>query len=203
MKYLHILILIFISIIVLSCKNDKPETISATAAGTRNVSGEIVVREATQEEKNSLERGIEQIQKVNKKYPAPPTPLNQETFGVISISEEGVFILENGLKIRMSGIKCNPTGISYLRKYFEEDTDRLAYLSEKTTSIGILDSYVWLVDSSLMNDPDMKESIIGPSYSGMNDTVILSNWCEIDRDNPSIYHPRYQALEEISLKNSR
>ncbi len=99
MKHFHILIIIFISITVLSCKNDKPETISATAAGTRNASGEIVVREATQEEINSLDKGIEQIQKVNRKYPAPPTPLNQETFAVISISEEGVFNLENSFHL--------------------------------------------------------------------------------------------------------
>ena len=203
MKYFNIFIIISISITVLSCKNDKPETISASAAGTRNASGKIVVREATQEEIDSLDRGLEQIQKINSKHPAPPTPLNQETFTVISISAEGVFILENGLRVRMTGIKCNSTGINYLRKYFEEDTDRLAYLSEKTTSIDILDSYVWLVDTSLMNDPDMKEYSVGPSYSGMNDTVILSNWCEIDRENPSKYHSRYEALEKISMKNSR
>jgi len=78
---------------VLSCDSNDPKTISASATSYRNESGELVVWDATKAEIESIDRFYERIQKIEKKYPAPPIPLNQETFAVSSINEDGVFIL--------------------------------------------------------------------------------------------------------------
>jgi hypothetical protein len=203
MKNSHILFIFFVSIAVLSCKNEQPKTLSASAIATRNAYGEIVVREATKKEVYSLDKGLEKIQKINSKYPAPPTPLNQETYAVKSITEEGVFILENNQHIRLSGIKCGSAGVYFIRKFFNEDTERIAYLAEKEIPNGPLYSYVWLVDSSLINDPGMKKYGIGPFFSAVNDMVILNNWCKIDPGSGSKYLSRYKALEKISRKSGR
>jgi hypothetical protein len=203
MKNFILFLTIIASFAVHGCNNDDPKSISASATALRNVSGEVVVRDATQAELDSIDSFYESIQKIDKKYPAPPTPLKRHTFAVKSITEEGVYILENNLHVKMSGIKCNSESVYFLRKFFEEETERLAYLKEKELPNGIIESYVWVVDSSMMNDPDMKKYSIGPSFSGMNDTVILNNWCEIDPENNSRYLSRYVALERISRKNNR
>lgn len=187
----------------MGCERNDQKTISASTTASRNASGEVVFREATKYERDSIKRFHEEIQNINEIYPAPPTPLNKETFAVKSISENGVFILENNVQVKMSGIKCSPEGVKFLRKFFVDDTDRLAYQKEKQMKNGIVESYIWIVDSSMMNDPEMNGIITGPSFSGMNDTAILNNWCEIDSMSGSKYLSRYKALEKISRKNSR
>lgn len=185
------------------CNNEDPKTISASAAAVRNASGEIFVRDATQAELDSIDEFHENIQEIDKKYPAPSTPISQDTFAVKSITEEGVYILENNLRVKMSGIKCSSDSVFFLKKFFENENERLAYLKEKELYNGIIESYVWVVDSSMMNDPEMKKYINGPSFTSMNDIVILNNWCEIEPENISRFLSRYVALESISKKNNR
>jgi len=92
-KYYLLVPTIIITLAVLSCDSNDPKTISASATSYRNESGELVGRDATKAEIESIDRFYERIQKIEKKYPAPPIPLNQETFAVSSINEDGVFIL--------------------------------------------------------------------------------------------------------------
>ena len=203
MKHFILFYTIIASFAVHGCNNEDPKTISATATAIKNASGDVVFRDATQAELDSIDNFHENIQKIDKKYPAPPTPFNQDAFAVKSITEEGVYILENNLHVKMSGIKCSSESVFFLKKFFEEETERLAYLKEKESHNGIIEAYVWVVDSSMMNDPEMKKYSIGPSFSGMNDIVILNNWCEIDTESTSRYLSRYAALEKISRKNRR
>jgi hypothetical protein len=203
MKYYLLVPIIIITLAVLSCESNDPKTISASATAYRNESGELVVRDATKAEIESIDRFYDKIQKIEKKYPAPQIPKNQETFAVSSINEDGVFLLENNLQLKMSGIKCSPEGLYFIRKFLDEDTERIAYAIEKESSNGIIEGYIWVVDSSMMNNADMKEYKIGPSFSGLNDTVILNNWCEIEYESASKYRSRYVALEKISCKNKR
>jgi hypothetical protein len=203
MKYLILIHLLIIALTGIGCESNDPKTISTSATASKNTSGEFVVRDATQSEIDSVRRFHEKIQKINEMYPAPPAPLKGETFVVRAITEKGVFILENNLQVKMSGIKCRPSGVKFLRRFFEEDTERLAYQKENQLSNGVVESYIWLVDSSMMNDSEMKGAITGPSYSSMNDTAILNNWCEIESYGTSKFHSRYVALEKISSKNRR
>lgn len=203
MKYLIIISIYFVTLLLLGCEGDTQKTISASATATKNRSGEIVVRDATKKEIDSLGSFHEKIQKINMKYPAPPTPFKQETFAVQSITDEGIFILENGIQVKMSGIKCTAGGVYFIRKFFKEDTEKLTFLEEKQSSNGVKESYIWEVDYSMMNYPEMKEFDMGPSFSGLNDNVILNNWCEIEPDGSSKYYSRYTALDKISRKNNR
>lgn len=203
MKYLKLIHLLMISLTVIGCESNDPKTISASATASRNASGDVVVRDATPSEIDSIKRFHEKIQKINERHPAPLTPLKGETFAVRSITENGVFVLENNVQVKMSGIKCGPEGVTFLRKFFVKDTERLAYQKENQLNNGIIESYIWLVDSSMKNDPEMKGIITGPSFSGMNDTAILNNWCQIESEGTSKYHLRYVALEKISRKNRR
>jgi hypothetical protein len=196
MKNILIISTIFVFLILTGCDNNNPKTISASATATRDKSGEVVVRDATKAEIDSINSFHEKIQKIEKKYPAPPTPLQKETFTVKSITEDGVFILENNVQVKMSGIKCTPEDVHFIRKFFKEDTERLTYLEERQSSNGVIEAYIWEVNSSMMNDPEMKQYDVGPFFSGINDTVILNNWCEIEPESNSKYYLR--AREKIT-----
>lgn len=203
MKSYNLIPVFYIIIALLGCDNNDTKTLSASSTAYKNAKGEVVVREATQKEIDSLDDGLEKMKLINSRYPVPPTPLNQETFAVKSISDNGIFILENNLHVSLSGIKCGPAGVHFIRKFFEDDTERLAYITENETSDGVLESYAWLVDSSLTKEPDAKKYGIGPSFSSVNDMVILNNWCDIDSESKSQYLSRYDALKKIRKENNR
>jgi len=188
---------------LIGCENDDTKYLSATATAYKNSKGEVVVEEATVEEVDSLPEAFQKMKEIDSKYPAPPTPLKQETFAVRSITEDGIFILEDNLKISLSGIKCDSAGVHYIRKFFIEETERLAYLAEEETSNGTLESYAWQVDSSMLNDPEMKKYDIGPSFFSVNDLVIQNNWCGIDHSSGSRYISRYGAIKKELSKNNR
>ncbi len=189
---------------LLGCDNkEDTQTLSASATSYKNSKSEIVVRESTKSEVESLDKKLEKMQEIDDKYPVPSTPLQKKTYAVRSITEDGVFILENDLRLSLSGIKCDSSGVHFIRKFFADDTERLAYQRDENTSEGIIKVYAWLVDTSMMNDPEMKQYGIGPSFSGVNDMVIMNNWCEIDPNNLSKYTSRYQELQKISRKNKR
>ncbi len=200
LTYINIVLVLFL---ILGCDNNQPQTISASATATRNSEGKIVVRDATRSEEESIHTFHNRIMKINKQFPAPAIPFSQQTFEVRSITDDGIFILENDTIVKMSGIKCSPGGVHFIRKFFKEETERLAYKKEKISNDNVIESYIWEVDSSIMNDPEMKDIATGPSFSGINDTAILNNWCEIDPTSSSIYLQRYAELEKISKKKKR
>jgi hypothetical protein len=201
MKRLSLIVLI--SVALIGCDNQDTQTLSASATSYKNSKGEIVVRESTKSEVETLDKRLEKLQEIDNKYPAPDTPLQKNTYVVRSITEDGVFILENDLHLSLSGINCDASGVHFIRKFFVEDTERLAYQSDGNKTEGIIEAYAWLVDTSMMNDPEMKQYGIGPSFAGVNDMVIMNNWCEIDLDSSSKHIARYQELEKISRKNKR
>lgn len=195
-------LLIILSVALFGCDNQDTQTLSASATSYKNSKGEIVVRESTKSEVESLDKRLEKLQEIDSKYPPPDTPLQKQTYAVRSITENGIFILENDLQLSLSGINCDSRGVHFIRKFFVEDTERLAYQSDETTTEGVIKVYAWLVDTSMMNDPEMKEYGIGPSFSGVNDMVIMNNWCDIDQGSSSKYITRYQELEKISRKKT-
>jgi uncharacterized lipoprotein NlpE involved in copper resistance len=203
MKLYNLIPVILIIITLLGCDNNETKTLSASATAYKNAKGEVVVKEATQKEIDSLDDGLKMMKSINSKYPAPPTPLNKKTFAVKSITDNGIFILENNAHVSLSGIKCGPAGVHFIRKFFEEDTEKFAYQTENETSDGILESYAWQVDLSFMEDPDAKKYGFGPSFSSVNDMVILNNWCDIDSKSSSQYLSRYDALKKMSKENNR
>jgi len=188
--------------LLLGC-DDNQEEISASVTATKSKKGEIITRTATKTELNSLSDFKNNIERINKKYPRPELPIKLKTFKVISISNNGIFHLENGDKVKMSGIICNAQGIRYVKKFYSNKYERLSFSSPQAANSGeYVSAYIWSVDTSFMHAPDAKDIITGPSYSGMNDTVILNNWCEIDFKDKSEYHKRYVALEAISARNN-
>ena len=204
MKQLLLTLIFILPLVLFGCDNDIQRTISASATSAINEDGEIIVRDATKNEISSLDNFRRKIEKIDRQYPPPTLPLNHETYKVLSISNDGVFNLNGGIKVKMSGIVCNQQGVVYIKKFFSEKDEKLAFLPMETSGDGDYTSaYVWQVDTSLMNDPEMKGIITGPSFSRMNDNVILNNWCELDFENQSKYHHRYISLEKISRKNKR
>ncbi len=194
---------ILIIITLLGCDNNDKKSISFSETAYKNAKGEIVVRDATQKEIDSLNEGFKMMDKINSKYPTPPTPWNKKIFAVKSITDNGIFILENNTQVSLAGIKCGPRGVYFIRKFFEEDTEKLSYIAENETTDGIFESYVWLADLSLMKDPDEKKYVVSPSFSSVNDMVIQNNWCDIDPESDSQYLSRYNAIIEMSQENNR
>jgi hypothetical protein len=204
MKQFLITLTFILPVVLFGCDNNNQKTISASATSTTNKDGEIVVREATKKEISSLDNFQSKIKNINNEYPPPALPTNRQTYKVLSISNDGVFSLDGGIKVKMSGIVCNQQGVAFIKKFFSEKDEKLSFLATETSGDGdYTPAFIWQVDTSLMNDPKMKGIITGPSFSNMNDNVILNNWCEIDFENQSKYHQRYIALEKISRKNKR
>jgi hypothetical protein len=203
MKQFKFIPFLLIVTLLLGCDDSQTE-ISASATATKNKSGEIITRDATKAELNSLDDFKKNIERINKKYPRPELPIKEQTYEVISISDNGLFNLENGKKVKMSGIICDAQGIFFVKKFYSNKNELLAFSSpEAANSDEYVAAYIWSIDSSFMHDPETKDIFTGPSYSGMNDTVILNNWCEIDFKNQSKYHNRYIALSEISHRNNK
>ena len=161
-------------------------TVSATATAIRDSSGNISVRDATKDEEDSITAQHNELRKIDNKYPVPKPSQNMDSFAVKEITENGIFILENDLKIKMDGITCSASGAEILNRFIDKDSEKLSFHEERKLPDGVIEAYVWVVDETIQ------------SYAFLNDAVILSKWCDIDFENPSKYHQRYVALSKLS-----
>jgi len=162
-------------------------TVSAGAVAHRDPSGNITVREASRGELDSLRTFRSEYDEIDNKYPGPSITENLPSFTVKEITEEGVFILEDGLKVKMSGIKCTANGADILNRFFDKESEEISFHKESTLPDGTVVAHVWMVDPSM------------PSIGNLSDTVVINKWCEVDYKNPSTYHQRYVGQAPLGV----
>ena len=202
MKNILITLLLMLLTILTGCDRTDNKEISVSETAVRSESGEVLTREPTKKELDSLEAFHNKYELIEKKYPGPSLPMDERIYSVVSIDDNGVFTLDDNTRIKMTGISCDSKGVDNIRKFFIEETDKLAYIIDKSfEDSDVINAYIWEADFSFMNDPELKELQKGPDFSSLNDTVILNSWCEVDLENPSMHNQRYLALKKI-IKNN-
>jgi len=161
----EIFILVFVFILFgtgLVAAADKKE-ISASATAERSSDGTISSRPATTAEIEDLEQSWKRFKEVDRKYPGPQIPKNAKLFRVTTVDNNGSITLENGQRIRLEGMKCSPETPDYLRRLLMGDMDRVVYILSSTNNNSPAGAYIWHASLSMMNDPEMKKFITGPS----------------------------------------
>ena len=179
---------------------DDKAKVSGSAAAERSSDGTISSRPATPAEIEDLHQFGNRLKKIDNKYPGPQIPKNAKLFRVTSVDNNGIIILENGQRIRLEGMKCSPETPDYLRKLLMGDKDRVAYILSSTSNDNPAGAYIWHASLSLMDDPEMKNFITGPSYSPLNEGALTSGWCTSERTSSNAYNDRYEALSKIAPK---
>ena len=133
MKQFLLELIFILPLVLFGCENNNPKTISASATSAINEDGEIIVRDATKDEISSLDNFRRKIEKIDKQYPPPALPINHDTYKVLSISNDGVFNLDGGIKVKMSGIVCDQKGVVFIKKFYSEKDEKLAFLAKETS----------------------------------------------------------------------
>lgn len=177
---------------------DERVTVSGSAVAERHADGTITSRKPTSSEIIALEVSRNNLKEIDCKYPGPEIPKNAKLFQVISIDNKGTITLENGQRIRLEGMKCSPETPDYLRRLLMGDMDRVVYILSSSQKDDPAAAYIWYASLSLMNDPEMKEFITGPSYSVLNEAALTSGWCTPERSSSNAYNDRYEALSKIA-----
>ncbi len=172
--------------------------VSGSAAAERSPDGTITSRPATTAEVESLEQFSKRLKEIDRKYPGPEIPKNAKLFCVTAVDNNGIITLENGQRIRLEGMKCSHETPDYLRRLLMGDMDRVVYIRSSTNNDNPAGAYIWHVDLSLMNDPEMKKVITGPSYSPLNEGALTSGWCTPARSSANAYNDRYEALSKVA-----
>ncbi len=176
---------------------DKKE-VSSSATAERSSDGTITSRPATTAEIEDLEQSWKRLKEIDRKYPGPQVPKNAKLLRVTSIDNNGNITLEDGQRIRLEGMKCSSETPEYLRRLLMGDMDRVAYILSSTSNDNPASAYIWHASLSMMNDPEMKKFITGPSYSPLNEGALTSGWCTSERSPSNAYNDRYEALSKIA-----
>lgn len=195
-----IFILVFVSTLIgtsIVAAADKNE-VSASATAERSPDGTITSRPATTAEIEDLEQSWKRLKEIDRKYPGPQVPKNAKLLRVTSVDNNGSITLENGQRIRLEGMKCSSETPDYLRRLLMGDMDRVAYILSSKSNDNPAGAYIWHANLSMMNDPEMKKLITGPSYSPLNEGALTSGWCTPERSPSNTYNDRYEALAKIA-----
>jgi hypothetical protein len=195
-------VIISVSVVILCSASivsatDKAQ-VSGSATAERNSDGTITSRPATAAEIADLQRFGKRLKEIDRKYPGPQIPKNAKLLRVTSVDNNGNITLENGQRIRLEGMKCSPETPDYLRKLLMGDMDRVVYILSSASNANPAGAYIWHASLSLMNDPELKGSITGPSYSPLNEGALTSGWCTPERSSSNAYNDRYGALSKIA-----
>jgi len=179
---------------------DDKAKVSDSAAAERSSDGTISSRPATPAEVEDLHQFDKRLKEIDVKYPGPQIPTNAKLFRVISVDSNGIMTLTNGQRIRLEGMKCSPETPDYLRRLLMGDMDSIVYIPSPTNNDNPAGAYIWHADLSLVNDPEMKKFITGPSYSPLNECALTSGWCIPERSSSNAYNDRYEALSKLAPK---
>ena len=129
---------------------------------------------------------------VDKEFTGPPMPDLKSKQTVSSIYSQGVLLLDDDRRIALAGLECSPKMYSYMQAlFFGNEPDFLVYLPSGYVVDDLQYAYVWAVTLWELGDPDLEFS---PATSSLNETGLLSGWCEpVEQDSHS-YHGRFVAI---------
>ena len=196
-KFLNILMMaVFFSMSIAFA--EEKVTVSGSATAEKHPDGTVTTRKPTSSEINSLDDFRNKLKEIDRKYPGPEIPKTATLLKVTSVDDSGVISFENGQRIRMEGVnKCSPEVKIYLQKVLIGESDRAVYILSSSYNQIPAPAYVWHASLSMVNDPELKKYDLGPSYTALNETVLINGWCSPERSSSNAYNDRYAALSKI------
>jgi endonuclease YncB( thermonuclease family) len=217
--------IIIILLLTLGC-TDKQEgsstsstTITATANGVRHANGTISIK-SDADIPPEMNKQFEKRFEINRQYPADHPSKDTQLFTAKEILSGDTIILNDGTHFKLAGIiapnksstifneaieEKYQVGINKIskyellsREYLQRllNDEKLACIPQSKAENETIMGYLWIVDDSLMNDPETKAFIKSPSYSCINETVITSGWCFADMAFSHKFLEKYLILQE-------
>lgn len=199
--------IVFISLLlylgILGCdkaeKNQTEKEISASATAVFHSDGSITTRDSTKKEEQRIGAIHRKMQEIDQKYP-PPMEHEQytklELYEIDSINEQGHIVLKNGITLAIEGVECGDNISFYLKKLLFNENSKVAYLPSSNSEATPLPAYIWHADFSLLQDHELKDLMIGPSYSSVNETTLANGWCSVAKTDNNKYQTRFLELEK-------
>ncbi|GEM_PF-5374461 len=192
-------IFIVLVMVLIGCDNKTQRQVSVYATAVLKSDGSIETRGTTRKEKKELDEFHIKMQEIDRTIPGPAIPLNAKLYKVISIDRDSTITIEGGQVIQLEGINCSPETKNYLNKLLLGDSERIAFIPvfvQKENNL--ISAYVWHASLSLMNDPELKGIVNGPTYSPLNEVALTSGWCIPIETPHNKYFNRYVALSELA-----
>jgi hypothetical protein len=148
---------------------------------------------------------LEKLIEIDEKYPGPEKPdiQNLEStnlFDVKRINNHGIILLENGVKLKLAGIKCSieEIAVKYIRTSFlNTGASKLAYTLSGYTEDQYKYAYVWVIDSHARGLGFLDKPNSGPSLTSLNEFLIITGLCKPIKQEKHLYHLRYERLEGV------
>lgn len=133
---------------------------------------------------------------VDREFPGPLMPNLESKQTVSSLQGNDLLLLASGQKIALAGLECNTEMSRYMQAlYFGSEPDYLVYLPSGIRADGVQSAYVWTVTLWELGDPDLEFS---PATSSLNETGLLSGWCDSVEQDSHSYHSRYVAISNLN-----
>lgn len=133
---------------------------------------------------------------VDREFPGPLMPKLESKQAVRSLQGKDLLLLASGQKIALAGLECNAEMSRYMQALFlGSEPDSLVYLPSGYIEDGVQSAYVWAVTLWELGDPDLEFS---PATSSLNETGLLSGWCESVGQDSHGYHSRYVAISNLN-----
>jgi len=194
--------LLILVLILYSCQRDKTVSdnneVSGSATAMLQPDGSVVTREPTEKELKSVNKFHQNMRQLDQKYPGPDIPRDAILYSVKSVDLGGNIHLQDGPTIRMEGLTCKPETARYIKGMFLDETDKAVFVMSANTQESSTPAYLWLADLSLMQDPELKGIVTGPSYTSLNDIALINGWCVPARTRSNKYYDRYVELEKFA-----
>ena len=231
-RYVSAGILVLIALTVYSCRKgsdselDKTEKVSVTVEAIAYPDG-TVVTETDVALDPKTKRFFGEMEKLEEQYPRMQPPSDATLYNVSKVISGDLILLDDDTVVKLAGVKCphesDPEYNDYFIKihkipanqvqkyaklsriYVERflEGGKVAFIQQSKTNGGVIVAYLWTVDFSLMNDPEMKGLITGPSYSCMNESILTSGWGVADLDLKHSYADKYIKLQKLARENKR
>ncbi len=203
---------------------DEMETISATAEaalhpdGTISTQTEVALNHETQ--KLFKERRI-----IEQQYPSIQTTSDAKLYDVTKVISGDIILLDDGTVLRLAGIKCPHEDDAEHNSYFTDyyyirltkvqeyvslsktylerlvKNEKVSFIEYSKVGDGSIIGCLWLVDFSLMNEPEMKEIITRPSYTCINEVILTSGWGVADSKLQHLYSEKYTKLQKMAQES--
>jgi endonuclease YncB( thermonuclease family) len=197
------------------------ETISATAEAFLHPDGTISTRTdvALNHETQKL---FKELRIIEQRYPSIQPTSDAKLYDVTKVISGDIILLDDGTILRLAGIKCPHEDDAEHNSYFTDyyhirltkvqeyvslsktylerlvKNEKVSFIEYSKVGDGSIMGYLWLVDFSLMNDPETKDIITGPSYTCINDTILTSGWGVADSKLQHSYSEKYTKLQKTA-----
>jgi len=149
---------------------------------------------------NKLDSWLSGMRKINEQFPGPEGPpvldiKKDQLHRVKDVSLDGGLKLENGIRLKLAGLECNPTELAeYLESMFLKSNGANLYF--KLTGYELNQykyAYIWEVDFESAD----YESGVGERISIPNENLLLTGQCNPIAQEKHLFLERYKRIATL------